>query len=129
MLGIDDVDAGASADGADEDGRQQVGLARSRMAENADVGVRVMVLIKWIDEHRSSGRRIASDEQAAWLLQVRLVPGKEGDERARVEHALGLQSVGAARPGREVAAEHPERAGWQLTEHCSRRGFDLRRPE
>ena len=124
MLWVDDVHADAAADRAHHDGRQQVRLARTRMAEYTDVGVRIKTLIERIDQHWRPCRGVAPDEQSTGLLHVRLVPRKEGREGTGVEDALALQSVRAARPGCNVPIEHAEVAGSQLAKNRARRRLD-----
>jgi len=84
------------------------------MPEDADVGVDEAPLIEGIDEHRCAGGPVAADEKAAGLLQVGLVPGKEGHEGGRVEDALALQSIGPAGLGGEETVAHSECAGLQV---------------
>ncbi len=101
VLGIDDEDLGAGAERAHGEGRKQVCLPGARVAEDSDVGVGVATLVEGIDQDRGAGRAVAADEEPAGLLQVRLVPRKEGDQRRRIEDSLALEAVGAAGLGRE----------------------------
>ena len=127
MLGIDDVYLGAAAERAHREGGQEVGLARSGVSEDADVGVRVALLIERIDEDRRTGRLVPTDEDAPGLLEVRFVPGKECQQGRRIEHALALQPVLAAWPRADVAVEHAEGALLQLAENRLSSGLDSSR--
>ena len=80
MFWIDDVHLDATAERAHGKGGQQVGLACSGMPEDADVRVRVAALVEGIDEDRRAGGSVAADEDAGGLLEIRLMPRKEGDK-------------------------------------------------
>ncbi|HKW60896.1 MAG TPA: hypothetical protein VJR46_14195 [Candidatus Dormibacteraeota bacterium] len=127
MLGVDDEDLDAHAQRSDRERREEVRLAGAGVAEDADIGVGVAALVEGIDEHRRAGRPVATGEQSARLLEVRLVPGKEGDKRCRVDDALALEAVRAAGARGEEAVEHPEGAGSELAEHRAGSGLDTSR--
>ena len=124
VLRIDDVHAGTGAQRAHHNGREQVRLASSRMAEYRDICVRVSALIEWVDQNRRSGRRIAADEEPAWLLKVRLVPWKKRDQGGGVDDPLALQPVRTTGMGGHEAVPHPKSAALQVAEDRPSRPFD-----
>src|SRR5450756_2374479 len=111
VLGIDDVHLDPSAKSAQRECRKQIGLARAGMSEHADVRIGVAPLVEGVEEHGRSGRDVSSNDQTAGLLKVGLEPGKEGDQRARIEDALAPKALDAQWLRREVAVEHSQGAG------------------
>src|SRR5712691_3258089 len=116
VLGIDDVNLDASPERAEHQRGKQVRLACAGVPKHADVGVRVAAVIEWINENRRACCSVASDDQSTRLLQIWLEPGKERDQRARVQDALALQPVEADRQRGEVPIEHAERTELELAE-------------
>src|SRR5712692_1615129 len=114
VLGIDHVHLSAAAERSDQQRRQQVRLACPRIAEDADVGVRIAVLIERVDEHGRAARTVADDDQSAGLLDPGSRPREQRHERARIEDAPAGEAVDADRKGREMAIEHSEGAGLEL---------------
>src|SRR5882672_5894865 len=94
------------------------------MAEYADVGVRVTLLIEEVDHHRRARRLAAPDHEASRLMDVCVEPRKEGGERARVEHPVALEAVQGSRACCQVGVEHPERARAEAAENCARSRLD-----
>src|ERR1700674_1817791 len=124
MLGINHIHLYASTKGAQREGRKQVGLAGARMSEHAYVRVGVVPLVEGIDEHRRASREIASDNEATLLLEVGFQPGKERDQGPRIQDAFTSESLDAKPLSREVAVEHTEEAGLELTQDGPSRRLD-----
>ena len=99
------------------------------MPEDSDVRVRVTALVERIDQHRSAGRAIAANEQAAKLLQVGLEPGKEGHEGCGIKDPSSLQPIRSALPCRDQAIEHAEGARLEFAEDGPSRRLDPARAE
>jgi len=84
VLGIDDVHLNAAAERSHQECRQQVRLARARVAEHADVGVGIALLVERVDQNRRTAGAVAADDKAARLLNVGTGPWEQGHECARV---------------------------------------------
>ena len=129
MLRIDDVDLDAAAKRAHRKGREEVCLARARVAEDADVCVRVAVLVEGIYEHGRACGPAPTDEQSVRLLQIGIPPREEGHESRRVEDSLSLQAIGSTRSGRDEAVKHAERATLEIAQNRASGGLDATRTE
>jgi len=125
VLGIDHVNLDAKPERSHQKRRQQVRLARSGIAEDSDVGVRMTLLVEGVDEHRRTTRAAAAHDQAGGLLHVRTGPREERDQRARVEDAPALETIDTSRKGRDMAIDHSERARLYLAEDGATGGADL----
>src|SRR6202030_4632567 len=55
VLGVDQVDLDTQSERAHSQRRQEVGLARARVAEHGDVRVRISALVERVDHHRAAG--------------------------------------------------------------------------
>lgn len=132
VLGVDHEHLGARVQRAHRERRQEVGLARARVAEDPDVGVRVAGLVERVEEDRLPGCAARADDEAALGLEVRVEPGEEGRERARVQDAGALKGVDAERCRRHPPLALPERAAVEVAEgrtagrlHLGRGGLQL----
>src|SRR5258708_31128766 len=125
VLGIDHVNLRAAPERPHQEHRQQVRLARARIAEDPDVGVRVTVLVEGVDEHWRTARAAFAHHQAAGLLKVRAGPREKRDQGAGVKDAPAPETIDTNRRSCDMAVEHSERAGLKLAEDCPTRGADL----
>ena len=105
------------------------------MAEHADVGVRVAGFVEGVEENRLPGGPARADDEAGLGLEVRIEPGEERGERARVEDAGPLERVDTERCRGDPPLTLPERAPEEVTEgraagrlHLGRRGLQLSGP-
>ena len=119
MLGIDQEYLSARSESTHRERRQQVRLARARVPEDSDVGVRISMRVEWIDRHRAAGRAIAANDQPARLLKVGVEPRQKRSERACVEHPLALQAVDADTLSCEKAVEHAKSARLEPAQDCA----------
>ncbi len=121
VLGVDHEHLNAAAERPQCERRKQIRLARARMPEHADVGVRVARLVEGVERHGAAARAAPAEHDAVRLLELGVEPRKEGRERARVEHAAAAEPVDTYRQRCEMAVEHAEGARLQPAQH-SRRG-------
>jgi len=125
VLGVDDVDLGATPQRTHDKGRQQIGLAGAGVAKDADVGVCIAPMVEGIHEHRRAAGAVLADDQPAYLLDLGSRPRKKCDERARVEDTLAREPVDTDGESCQVTIEHPERAWLQLAKSRARGGSNL----
>ena len=97
VLGIDDVGLDPAAKRSYEERRQQVRLARARVAEHADVGVGIALLVERVDQNWRTGGAIAAHDEAARLLKVGTGPWEQGHQRACVEDSLASKTIDSGR--------------------------------
>src|SRR5260370_41609966 len=104
----------AAAQRSHQQHRKQVRLARSRIAEDPDVGVRIAALVEGVDQHGGTAGATGAHNQSAWLLNVGAGPREESGQRARVEDPLATEAINTSGKSRDVAVEHSKRARLEL---------------